>query len=67
VSYCIGCGKKPDEIAEYVDAAEANDMSPEQFVEEEEGTYNPTNGHFACTVCYVAMGMPSSPHGWRAP
>jgi hypothetical protein len=28
-------------------------------VREEEGTYNPANGHFLCTHCYIAAGMPS--------
>ena len=32
-------------------------------------TYNPQNGHFTCTECYVAMGCPSGPLGkwWKAP
>lgn len=37
------------------------------YVRFEEGTYNPTNGHFLCDHCYVAEGMPSSPSGWRCP
>lgn len=32
-----------------------------------EGTMNWENGHFACTECYIQMGMPSSPRGWKAP
>jgi len=42
-------------------------MTPEQYVLEEEGTLNPVNGHFLCTPCYIAAGMPSSPTGWVAP
>lgn len=64
---CIGCGKAPHEIDEYIEAAAAEDMSPAGYVVVEEGTYNPENGHFACTSCYIAMGMPSSPRGWKAP
>jgi hypothetical protein len=64
---CIGCGKTPDQIEEYIDAASALDMTPAEYVRSEEGTFNPDNGHFACTGCYIAMGMPSSPRGWIAP
>lgn len=64
---CIGCNKAPAEIGEYVELAEADGITPDEFVRSEEGTYNPENGHFACTSCYIAMGEPSSPRGWRAP
>lgn len=36
------------------------------YVRSEEGTYNPANGHFACDRCYIKIGFPSSPSGWRA-
>jgi len=64
---CIGCNKEPHEIEEYVDAASDEEMTPEQYVRAEEGTFNRENGHFACTPCYIKMGMPSSPRGWVAP
>jgi hypothetical protein len=64
---CIGCGKEPHEIDEYVEGAADMDLTPEAYVEIEEGTFNHENGHFACTSCYMAMGMPSSPRGWKAP
>ena len=64
---CIGCWKAPHEIAEYVDAAAEAEVSPAHYVAAEEGTFNPANGHFACTECYIAMGMPASPNGWVAP
>jgi len=32
-----------------------------------EGTLNSYNGHIACTDCYIKIGQPSSPRGWRAP
>lgn len=64
---CIGCGKAPAEIDEYIEMAEIEEISPEQYVRSEEGTFNPENGHFACTTCYIGMGMPSSPRGWKAP
>lgn len=64
---CIGCGKRPDQIVEYIEAAHAAEVSPDAYVMMEEGTLNFENGHFACTGCYVKMGMPSSPKGWVAP
>jgi hypothetical protein len=73
---CIGCHRAPGEIDEYVRAAaEVNEdephhsvpMTPERYVRKEEGTLNRQNGHFACTECYMKMGMPVAPHGWVAP
>lgn len=64
---CTGCGKRPHELAEYVDAAKESRMTPDAYVRAEEGTYNRENGHFLCTDCYVRAGMPSSPTGWVAP
>jgi hypothetical protein len=64
---CIGCNKHPDELSEYVDAAWENGFSsPAEYVQREEGTYNPSNGHFLCTGCYIEAGMPTSPRGWTA-
>ncbi len=64
---CIGCGKAPHEIEEYIEMAADEGMTPEQYVRLEEGTFNRENGHFCCTACYIAMGMPSRPRGWKAP
>jgi hypothetical protein len=55
---CAVCKKKPGEIAEYVNAAKDEGISPEDFVRLEEGTYNKKNGLFYCTSCYVAIGSP---------
>lgn len=65
---CTGCKKHPDEIEEYQDP-EIRDpnQSADDYVRAEEGTYNRENGHFLCTDCYIAAGMPSSPRGWVAP
>jgi hypothetical protein len=68
---CIGCGKTPAELEEYVEAASAENygraISPDLYVRREEGTYNPETNHFACTPCYCDMGMPTTPRGWKAP
>lgn len=69
VPICIGCNKHPDEIKEYVAMGQLEDMTPDDFVREEEGTYNPSNGHFLCTSCYINAGMPSVkyPGRWITP
>ncbi len=64
---CFRCKKRPDELEEYIEAASYEDMSPDAYVRSEEGTFNPHNGHFCCTDCYVAIGAPSSQSGWVAP
>ncbi len=64
---CIGCNKEPHEIPEYAEMADIEGITPEQYIRSEEGTLNRENGHFACTGCYIRMGMPSSPRGWVAP
>lgn len=67
---CTGCNKRPDEIEEYIEGAAELEMTTDNYVKEEEGTYNPTNGHFLCTDCYIKAGMPSNPHpqpNWTAP
>lgn len=60
---CTGCNRKPAEIDEYIEAAAetaAPERYPDEYVREEEGTYNPFNGHFLCTDCYIKAGMPSA-------
>lgn len=39
----------------------------EDYIRDEEGTYNPANGHFLCDSCYIAAGQPSSRKGWVCP
>lgn len=56
---CIGCQKKPSEISEYVFTAKLlGYSSAEEFVKEEEGTYDPVSEAFYCTDCYIKAGMP---------
>ena len=64
---CTGCNKHPDELEEYVEASKEEGETPDEYVRKDEGTYNRSNGHFLCTVCYCKAGMPSSPRGWIAP
>lgn len=56
---CIGCGKRPDQLPEYIELAETEGYeSPADAVRGEEGTFNPGNGHFYCTSCYILAGAP---------
>ena len=64
---CSGCHRRPSEIDEYREASRAMDMSPNDYVRSEEGTFNRQNDHFLCTECYIKAGMPSAPGGWIAP
>lgn len=56
---CIGCHRTPDEIQDIRIEAAGLGMTPEEWVREEEGTFNESNGHFACDDCYIEMGMPA--------
>lgn len=69
VPVCAFCGKRPEELEEYVKAARDEEMTPDEYVREEEGTFNSATGTFACTECYVALGCPSRPYpdSWKAP
>ena len=64
---CTGCNKTPSQIDEFIEIAKEEGITPDDYVRNEEGTYNRTNGHFLCTDCYIKAGMPSSPRGWVAP
>lgn len=66
---CRGCNKKPAELEEYSDPNIIGDMTPDEYVRAEEGTYNSATGGFLCTPCYIDAGCPSlpSPHRWIAP
>lgn len=56
---CKKCHRKPNEIEEYIESVEGLDMTPEEYVIEEEGTFNHATGMFYCTNCYVSLGCPA--------
>ena len=56
--HCPFCKRKPNEIPEYVQGATENEMSPEQYVQMDEGTYYPATDMFCCTSCFIKQGMP---------
>ena len=39
----------------------------DEYIQEDEGTYNPETRTFCCTSCYIEIGMPVAPGGWKAP
>lgn len=55
---CKICGRTPDKIDEYIEMAEIEDMTPEEYVRTEEGTFNHITEMFYCTECYINIGMP---------
>lgn len=70
IAICTGCNKTADELEEYIEGARDAEMTVEEYVRREEGTYNPDNGHFLCTSCYIEAGMPANLYpgkGWVAP
>lgn len=64
---CFVCARYPDEISEYKEMVVGTNQTCDEFVVVEEGTFNPDNNRFACTDCYIKIGMPSSSNGWKAP
>lgn len=57
---CKCCGKKPNEISEYVEMVEDGDYkTAEEAAIDDEGTYNSETGLFYCTSCYIEIGMPN--------
>lgn len=63
--YCFRCGKPASSFSEYDYQFAGGDRA--DYVRNQEGTYNPETNRFACDACYIAIGMPAGPGGWRAP
>ena len=63
---CSVCRKAASEIDSIVLRAEDEGMSAAEYACED-GTYNVVNNRFVCDADYVAIGMPSSADGWKAP
>ncbi len=55
---CKICGRTPDEILEYIKAANEENTMPTKYVKMYEGTFNPRTGEFYCTECYIKIKMP---------
>lgn len=54
---CAGCSKPPAECG-YQEYAEEAEISANEYVRQNEGTYNRENGHFWCDRCYIKVGVP---------
>lgn len=46
--------------------AEPPVTTPDDYVWNQEGTLDQDTGLFLCDDCYIAVGMPSAPGGWKA-
>jgi hypothetical protein len=55
------------ELPDFGRGVEITGEMREKYVRDNEGTYNQENGHFLCDGCYIAVGTPSSPTGWKCP
>lgn len=73
---CLRCASEMSELDQFIlGEGESDTMRPctgeerEEYIREEEGTYNASNGHFLCDICYMDAGMPTSelPMGWKCP
>lgn len=56
--HCLLCLKLPEQLDEYSSEAAYLGITPDEYVEDEEGTFNPDTNHFYCTDCYIKLGMP---------
>lgn len=63
--YCPYCQTHANQHPELIRRAKAEGTTPADEARAD-GTYNPDNGHFCCTMCYIRIGQPSSPFGWTA-
>ena len=56
---CAVCGKSPSQIMEYASVYRSEGYkTPEEYVINNEGTFNKDTGKFYCTSCYIEIGMP---------
>jgi hypothetical protein len=64
------CNRFAHQIPECVEQAADIGLTPGDWVKQNEGTYNYMSNHFACTECYIRIGMPANPYpqsNWVAP
>jgi len=54
------------EDMEYIDNWREEDETRSEYIMNNDGTYDPATGFFACDRCYIMLGQPSSPQGWKA-
>lgn len=54
------------EDMEDIDNWREEDETRSEYIMNNDGTYDPATGFFACDRCYIMLGQPSSPQGWKA-
>lgn len=59
------CKRAVSDIGEYVDGARFEGITAGEIARED-GTYNPETNEVCCTECYIRLGQPSGPRGWKA-
>lgn len=64
---CFRCLCVPFEDPDCVSLVEGEDDITPDVVAREDGTYNGDENTYCCTRCYIEIGQPSSPTGWKAP
>lgn len=50
---CKFCGRKAEDIEEYIEGAMLEGITPEEYVEKYEFSYNSSTGIFVCTDCHI--------------
>ena len=63
--HCGLCCRVPATIPGIPAYAADEGLTPDEYVWREEGTLNRDTGQFACDGCYIKLGMPTGPNGWR--
>jgi hypothetical protein len=63
---CKGCQRTPSHIDEYQEMADALKLTPDEYVEQYEETFDLRTRQFFCTPCWERAGMPiRTPEGIR--
>lgn len=55
---CKVCKREPKDLGSVVYHAKVEEMEPDEFVKEFDGTYNPQTEEFFCNTCYINIGIP---------
>ncbi|ENH96696.1 hypothetical protein J416_09369 [Gracilibacillus halophilus YIM-C55.5] len=56
--HCPFCNREPKEIPAYKEKARKEEMSVDDYVRMDEGTYHMQTDMFCCEDCYFKRGLP---------
>ena len=59
------CKRSARDIPEVVEFGVETERTPDE-VARDDGTWHPQTDEFACDECYIALGSPTAPNGWKA-